>query len=97
MVGARVTDRYPRLQEYRESIVVFLTEIGKHARGMGVEQLRAAKIDRVLNHEGWFTLFCPTNEGFAREKFYPGEDTMLDKMRMHVARGKECCAARARA
>ena len=56
-----------------------------------------AKIDRVLNHEGWFTLFCPTNEGFAREKFYPGEDTMLDKMRMHVARGKECCAARARA
>lgn len=53
-----------------------------------VEQLRAARLDRVLNHEGWFTLFCPTDEAFAREKFYPGEDTMLDKMRMHVARGK---------
>lgn len=53
-----------------------------------IENLRLAKVDRVLNHEGWFTLFCPTNQAFAREKFYPGEDTMVDKMRMHVARGK---------
>ena len=51
MVGARVTERYPRLQEYRESIVVFLTEIGKHARGMGVEQLRAelVKIKQIAD------------------------------------------------
>jgi uncharacterized surface protein with fasciclin (FAS1) repeats len=52
-----------------------------------IENLQLAKVDRVLNHEGWFTLFCPTNEAFAREKIYPGEDTMVDKMRMHVARG----------
>lgn len=53
-----------------------------------VEKLKEVGISRVINHEGWFTVFCPTNEAFAHEKFFPGQDTLTEKMRMHVARGK---------
>jgi len=53
-----------------------------------VEKLAEVGTSRIINHEGWFTLFCPTDEAFRREKFYPGEETLTDKMRLHVARGK---------
>jgi uncharacterized surface protein with fasciclin (FAS1) repeats len=53
-----------------------------------VEKLQEVHLDRVLNHEGWFTVFCPTNEAFQYEKFYPGESTLTDKMRLHVGRGR---------
>jgi len=53
-----------------------------------VEKLTEVGTNRIINHEGWFTLFCPTDEAFNNEKFYPGEDTLTDKMRLHVARGK---------
>jgi len=52
-----------------------------------LEKLTEVGINRVLNHEGWFTVFCPTDEAFAKERFYPGQDTLTDKMRIHVARG----------
>jgi len=52
-----------------------------------VEKLTEVGINRVINHEGWFTLFCPTDEAFAHEKFFPGQDSLTDKMRIHVARG----------
>jgi len=52
-----------------------------------VDNLKKAGIDKVINHEGSFTLFCPIDDAFEREKIYPGEDTLIDKMRLHVARG----------
>jgi len=53
-----------------------------------VQKMKDVGIHRVINHEGWFTVFCPTNEAFAHQKFIPGEDTLTEKMRFHVARGK---------
>jgi len=53
-----------------------------------VDRLTEVGISRVINHEGYFTLFCPTNEAFMRPKFYPGDDTWTDRMRLHVAVGK---------
>jgi len=52
-----------------------------------VENLSKIGADKVLNHEGWFTLFCPTNEAFVAQKYFPEEETLVDTMRMHVARG----------
>jgi len=53
-----------------------------------VERLKEVGINHVIDHEGWYTVFCPTNEAFKHEKFFPGQDTLTDKMRLHVARGK---------
>ena len=36
---------------------------------------------------GWLTLFCPTDEAFNNEPFMPGDDTLIEKMRLTVARG----------
>ena len=36
---------------------------------------------------GWFTLFCPTDEAFKQGNILPGDETLVQKMRLHVARG----------
>jgi len=52
-----------------------------------VEALTQVQLAQMLDHEGWYTLFCPTNEAFMHQKFYPGVESLTDKMRFHVARG----------
>ncbi len=34
-----------------------------------------------------FTVFAPSNEAFTREKWYPGEDGLCDKVKLHVGWG----------
>jgi len=52
-----------------------------------VNNLKEIGADKLLDHEGWYTLFCPTNEAFNDEKYFPDEETLTNKMRLHVARG----------
>jgi len=52
-----------------------------------VEQLKAAGIDKILNTEGPFTVFCPINDAFDRQMNYPGSAGMKDKMLQHVGKG----------
>jgi len=52
-----------------------------------IQNLKLTGLDRILNHEGWMTLFCPTDEAYITEPFMPGDDTLIEKMRLTVARG----------
>ena len=52
-----------------------------------VEAIEKFGIDRIINHEGKFTVFAPNDAAFSNEKIYPDETTLKDKMRFHVARG----------
>lgn len=52
-----------------------------------VEILEHAGLDSVINHEGKFTVFAPTNEAFAKEMHYPNEVTLAEKAKFHVAQG----------
>jgi len=52
-----------------------------------IQNLNLVGLGRILNHEGWLTLFCPTDEAFNNEPFMPGDDTLIEKMRLTVARG----------
>ncbi len=51
-----------------------------------VENLKATGVDRVLNHEGLFTVFAPTDEAFDRQIKYPHEAPLNETMMFHVAR-----------
>ena len=52
-----------------------------------VDSIRKAGVDKIINHEGKFTVFAPTNEAFEHEKCYPGEISRADILRFHVAWG----------
>eukprot|EP00092_Neocalanus_flemingeri_P025038 GFUD01027150.1.p1 GENE.GFUD01027150.1~~GFUD01027150.1.p1 ORF type:complete len:312 (+),score=72.84 GFUD01027150.1:87-1022(+) len=52
-----------------------------------VDQLKEAGIDKILNHEGPFTVFCPINDAFDRQADYPGSAGMKEKMLQHVGTG----------
>lgn len=52
-----------------------------------VKRMKEVGMDQLLNHEGWYTLFCPTDEGFAHGDIYPGDMKLVQKMRLRVARG----------
>jgi transforming growth factor-beta-induced protein len=52
-----------------------------------VDGLKKCGLDRIINHEGHFTLFAPNNDAFKHEKWYPGEDDFCSKMSIHIARG----------
>jgi len=53
-----------------------------------VEHLQVAGIDKTINHEGPFTIFCPINDAFDRQADYPGSAGMREKMLQHVGKGK---------
>lgn len=53
-----------------------------------VEALDETKISHVINHEGRFTVFAPTDAAFAREKVYPQEATLRDKILLHIGQGE---------
>ncbi|XP_067135052.1 transforming growth factor-beta-induced protein ig-h3-like [Centruroides vittatus] len=52
-----------------------------------VDALRQTKLDNVVDHEGPFTLFAPTNDAFARRPDYCFNVPLKDVMKMHVGRG----------
>jgi len=52
-----------------------------------VKRMKQVGMDQLLNHEGWYTLFCPTDEGFANGDIFPGDELLVQKMRLRVARG----------
>jgi len=53
-----------------------------------VKMLKHAGMNELLDHEGFYTVFCPSDEAFRRPRFYPGDVTWTDRMRLHVAKGK---------
>ena len=57
-----------------------LTTFVKHSLRTG--------LSKIINHEGFFTIFAPTNEAFTREKHYPNEGQLSEKMMFHVGRGR---------
>ena len=44
-------------------------------------------IDKVIDHEGHFTVFAPTNEAFENPKRYPLHFSLRDRVAYHIARG----------
>ena len=52
-----------------------------------VSQLKSAGIERIINHEGPFTIFCPIDDAFSRQVVYPGSAKMQDKMLQHCGKG----------
>jgi len=44
-------------------------------------------IDKVIDHEGHFTVFAPTNEAFENPKSYPLHFSLRDRVAYHIARG----------
>lgn len=52
-----------------------------------VSAVRQCGLHKIINHEGMFTIFAPSDEAFAREKTYPGEDKLCDKISMHIGWG----------
>lgn len=54
---------------------------------MFVSALTTTRLNRVLNHEGPFTVFAPTNEAFIKAPSYCNNVPLEDRMRYHVTRG----------
>eukprot|EP00094_Tigriopus_californicus_P010045 TCALIF_09688-PA protein Name:"Similar to TGFBI Transforming growth factor-beta-induced protein ig-h3 (Homo sapiens)" AED:0.24 eAED:0.24 QI:0/0/0/0.6/1/1/5/0/402 len=53
-----------------------------------VERLEDSAIDHIINHEGFFTIFAPSNDAFKNEMTYPDEAPIKSKMLFHIGRGK---------
>ena len=49
--------------------------------------LKETRMDKVVDHEGHFTIFAPTNEAFENPKSYPQHATLLERVSLHIARG----------
>lgn len=45
------------------------------------------KMDRVVNHEGLFTIFAPTNEAFDNPTNYHQKSTLEERVQFHIGRG----------
>lgn len=53
-----------------------------------VEALESTGISKVINHEGRFTIFAPSDAAFAKEKKYPQEATLSEKILLHIGQGE---------
>ena len=49
--------------------------------------LAATKMDKIIDHEGTFTVFAPSNEAFDHPRAYPKSFSLEDKVRFHIGRG----------
>lgn len=49
--------------------------------------LKATKLDKVIDHEGHFTVFAPTNEAFDNPKAYPQDTTLNERVAYYIVRG----------
>jgi len=52
-----------------------------------VKALEETGLDNIIDHEGKFTLFAPTNEAFNNIPKWAGKILLKDLLRYHVARG----------
>jgi uncharacterized surface protein with fasciclin (FAS1) repeats len=52
-----------------------------------VEVLESTSVGHVINHEGPYTVFAPTNDAFTRIPAWAKDVPMSDLMKFHVARG----------
>lgn len=49
--------------------------------------MKLTGLDKVVKHEGLFTIFAPSNEAFNNPDTYPGTFNLADRVRFHVGRG----------
>jgi len=53
-----------------------------------VKALEETGLDNIIDHEGHFTLFAPTNEAFENIPKWASQLPLKEVLRLHVARGK---------
>ena len=55
------------------------------------EALKTTRMDKVVDHEGHFTIFAPTNAAFENPKTYPSgrghSMSLYDRVAYHIAKG----------
>lgn len=49
--------------------------------------LKATKLDKVIDHEGHFTVFAPTDAAFDNPKAYPQDTTLNERVAYYIVRG----------
>ncbi len=49
--------------------------------------LKQTRLDRVIDHEGHFTVFAPTDQAFDNPRAYPQDTTLVERVSYYIARG----------
>ena len=51
------------------------------------DALTTTKMDKVIDHEGTFTVSAPSNKAFNHPKAYPKGYTLAERVQFHIGRG----------
>lgn len=49
--------------------------------------LKETRLDKVIDHEGHFTVFAPTDQAFNSPKAYPQDTNMHERVAYYIVRG----------